>query len=137
MCTYSESSLPLVYTCAGCSNLAQLANDIGLWLHQHQHAQMASIAGVAGQVDIHLATLHSGRPVVAIDGCERSCVQRCLQQCALQPNWHICLDALNIQMRNEGSCSLTETFSAMQYVSAQLGFNADQHFSDHLKSPLA
>ncbi|MCC5878952.1 MAG: putative zinc-binding protein [Idiomarina sp.] len=135
MCTYSESSLPVVYTCAGCSNLAQLANDIGLWLHQNQHAQMASIAGIAGQVDIHLAVLASGRPVIAIDGCQRDCVKLCLQQHDCQPNWHIRLDKLDIAMRSEGSCSLSETFTAMQYVSAQMGLDPDQHFADHLKSP--
>lgn len=137
MCTFTQSRLPVVYTCSGCSNLAQLANDIGLWLHQNNHAQMASIAGVAGQVDVHLATLRSGRPVVAIDGCYRDCVKLSLQQQDVQPRWHIRLDKLKIDMRSEGSCTLQETFAAMQYVSARMGLEQDEHFSDHLKPPLS
>ena len=135
MCTTNNSQLPIVYACSGCSNLAQLANDLALWLHQDGNAQMASIAGVAGHVDTHLAILHSGRPVIALDGCYRGCVSQCLSQEHVDPRWHVQLDSCGIAAQAEGSCSLQETFAAMQYVCEHIGLVADEHFIDHVKGP--
>ena len=43
-------NLPLVYSCSGCSNLAQLANDLALRLDRDGLAEMSCIAGVGGDV---------------------------------------------------------------------------------------
>jgi len=39
---------PLVYACSGCSNVAQLANDLALILNRKNLAEMSSIAGIGG-----------------------------------------------------------------------------------------
>ena len=39
---------PLVYSCSGCSNVAQLANDIAVWMSREGVAEMSCIAGVGG-----------------------------------------------------------------------------------------
>lgn len=136
MCTFSPTPVPLVYTCAGASNLAQLANDIGLWLHQQGYAQMSSIAGVAGQTTDHLEALYSGRKVIAVDGCHRQCVRRCLTLQQTQADWHVQLDKHVQVQHRDGSCSLHDTFKAMRVVGETLGVAVDEHFADHLQAPL-
>lgn len=44
----NDDSLPLVYACSGCSNVAQLANTIAVRLDRAGLAEMSCIAGVGG-----------------------------------------------------------------------------------------
>ena len=41
---------PLVYACSGCSNVAQLANQLAVELDRSGAAQMSCISGVGGGV---------------------------------------------------------------------------------------
>ena len=43
-----SKSLPLVYSCSGCSSAAQMANDLALRLDRAGVAEMSCIAGVGG-----------------------------------------------------------------------------------------
>lgn len=135
MCTLSNSTLPIVYTCAGASNLAQLANDIGLWLHQQRHARMSALAGLAGRDPEHIEELKSAQAIVAIDGCAKECVKRCLANFQVSPRWHINLETTGIRKCDEAVCSLQDTFKAMRHVSEQMNIQIDTHFSDHLNAP--
>jgi len=65
----SAPSHPLVYSCSGCSSAAQLANHLALQLDRHGMAEMSCIAGVGGDVPQLLKLAHSGRPIIALDGC--------------------------------------------------------------------
>ena len=43
-------ALPLIYSCSGCSNIAQLANSVAIELDREVKAEMSCIAGVGGGV---------------------------------------------------------------------------------------
>ena len=135
MCTLSNPALPVVYTCSGATNLAQLANDIGLWLHQQGHARMFALAGLASAQRSHIEALLNASAVIAVDGCGQQCVRRCLANYQISPRWHINLQSVGIDMEEDGVCSLQETFQAMQHVSRCMNLGTDGHFSDHLKAP--
>ncbi len=83
------NNLPLVYSCSGCSNVAQMANSIALSMDRDGIAQMSCIAGVGGGVKSLVKTAKSGRPIIAIDGCALRCCAQCLQNHALSPDLHI------------------------------------------------
>ncbi len=42
--------LPLIYSCFGCSNIAQLANQVAIELDREQIAEISCIAGIGGGV---------------------------------------------------------------------------------------
>ena len=46
---------PIVYSCSGCSNLAQMAHNISLNLDGDGIAEMSCVSGVVGQVEPILA----------------------------------------------------------------------------------
>lgn len=87
----ARSSLPLVYSCSGCSSSAQLANDLALALDREQLAEMSCIAGVGGDVPALVKTATSGRAIVAIDGCGRVCAKRSLERHGVTPDQHVIL----------------------------------------------
>ncbi len=84
-------NLPLVYSCSGCSNVAQLANQAALALAKQGHAEMSCIAGVGGGVKSLVKRAQSGRTVIALDGCQLQCTRHCLQRADVEPTLHIIL----------------------------------------------
>ncbi|RDB44317.1 zinc-binding protein [Halomonas sp. DQ26W] len=79
----------LVYSCSGCSDVAQLANDVALSLDHTGVAEMSCIAGVGGGVPGLVKTARSGRPIVAIDGCQMHCVTHCLANADVIATEHV------------------------------------------------
>ena len=86
------AQLPLVYSCSGCSSVAQLANDCALELDRAGRAQMSCISGVGGGVPSLQKLAQSGRPILALDGCALACVKACLAQAGITATVHLILN---------------------------------------------
>lgn len=98
-------TLPLVYSCSGCSNVAQLANTLAVRLDRAGLAEMSCIAGVGGRVASLINKANSGRPILAIDGCQLQCVRGCLDQHQVEPNVHLVLSQHGLKKRYGEDCS--------------------------------
>ncbi|MBV1787537.1 putative zinc-binding protein [Marinobacterium sp. D7] len=81
--------LPLVYACSGCSDVAQLANDVAVRLDHSGKAEMSCISGVGGGVPALVRIARSGRPIIAIDGCPLHCAAACLANCDVEADEHV------------------------------------------------
>lgn len=79
---------PVVYSCSGCSNNAQLANFVAVNLDRRGAAEMSCIAGVGGDVPPLVKVATSGRPIVALDGCPLHCVRNTLARHGVTPILH-------------------------------------------------
>lgn len=111
--TNKESDLPLVYSCSGCSNVAQLANDVAVVLDREGHAQMSCIAGVGGNVKGLVKIAKSGRPILAIDGCKIACVKKVLEIHQIKPSWHLELGSLGLKKIEHQGCSIGDMHRAL------------------------
>ncbi|MBL1213975.1 MAG: zinc-binding protein [Ignavibacteriae bacterium] len=78
--------LPLVYSCSGCSNIAQMANDIAVKLDREGVAEMSCVAGVGGKVKSLVKKAQSGKPIIVIDGCPLECAKNCLKNVGVEPD---------------------------------------------------
>lgn len=89
---------PLVYSCSGCSNVAQMCNSIALWLDQQEYAEMSCIAGIGGNVK---AILHksTNRKRIVLDGCPLQCAKSCMDERGLSYDLHIDLSELGIKKK--------------------------------------
>lgn len=103
-----RKTLPLVYSCSGCSSAAQLANHVALQLDRRAIAEMSCIAGVGGDVPSLVKLAHSGRPIIAIDGCQLVCASKCLERHGIAPDKHLQLHDYGVRKR------LHEDFDAQQ-----------------------
>jgi uncharacterized metal-binding protein len=81
-----QDTKALIYSCSGCSNIAQLANKVAIELDREEKAEMSCIAGVGGGVPNLVKKAKSGRPIVALDGCQLHCVQSCLRNQGIEAN---------------------------------------------------
>jgi uncharacterized metal-binding protein len=104
----SNTTLPLVYSCSGCSNVAQLANTLAVRLDRAGLAEMSCIAGVGGHVPALVNKARSGRPILAIDGCPLHCASACLAQHGIGADVHITLSSSGLRKRYREDCSEAE-----------------------------
>ena len=111
---------PLVYACSGCSNVAQLANQLAVELDRAGRAQMSCISGVGGGVPALVKLAQSGRPILALDGCPLACCLACLAQAGVQADQHVVLSTLAICKRNGRACPHQEQAQAAAAVDAVL-----------------
>ena len=110
------AGLPLVYSCSGCSDVAQLANSLAVRLDREQLAEMSCIAGVGGGVKPLLRTAQSGRPIIALDGCPLHCARHCLQQAGVVADVHVDLSLAGVKKRLHQDISPAEAQQIWQDV---------------------
>jgi uncharacterized metal-binding protein len=85
----SRKQRPLIYSCSGCSDVAQLANNVAVRLDHAGEFEMSCISGVGGKVPSLVKTARSGRPITVIDGCPLHCARACLENIGVEPDEHV------------------------------------------------
>ena len=115
-----DHRLPLVYSCSGCSNVAQLANTLALRLDRLGLAEMSCIAGVGGRVPALVSKAHSGRRILALDGCPLQCVKGCLAQHDIEPDIHLILSQSGLRKRYGEDCTPEQVEALLQQLQQQL-----------------
>jgi len=98
---------PLVYSCSGCSDIAQITNHVAIALDRDGDAEMSCITGVGGNVPGIVRAAKSGRPIIALDGCPMSCCKSCLEQRDLEPDVYVRFDELGFA-KNKGKDFIPE-----------------------------
>ncbi|HUH47424.1 MAG TPA: putative zinc-binding protein [Arenibacter sp.] len=99
---------PLIYSCSGSSNVAQLANDIAVKINMEGIAEMSCIVGVGGKVKSLLKKAQSDRPIIVIDGCPLQCAKQCLTNVDIEPTEHIVLTDYDLKKRYNSKFDLEE-----------------------------
>lgn len=107
---------PLVYSCSGCSNVAQLANDVAVVMDREGLAQMSCIAGVGGGVKKLVNIAKSGRNILALDGCRLACVKSTLALHGVTPKWHIELTSLGLKKRDGEDCTAADFYRVLNHT---------------------
>ncbi|MEY8251235.1 MAG: putative zinc-binding protein, partial [Colwellia sp.] len=111
---------PIVYSCSGCSNLAQMAHNISLTLDGDGIAEMSCIAGVVGEIQPIMALAKSGRPIIAIDGCALGCTKACLDKSSIKTDHYFKISDLGFEKRDKWDDSLTENTVAIKSIYSDL-----------------
>lgn len=111
---------PLVYACSGCSNVAQLTNDLAVVLDREGIAEMSCIAGIGGRIKSLVKVAQSGRPVLALDGCPLNCVRQTLATVNVVPTWHIEVTSFGYKKARQQDCSLGAAYELLQHIQAEL-----------------
>jgi len=90
---------PLIYSCSGCSNIAQVANQVAIELDRQNLAEMSCIAGVGGGVKNLVKQAKNALHIIALDGCALHCVKNCLARHNIEPHRHYTLTDYGIKKR--------------------------------------
>jgi uncharacterized metal-binding protein len=110
----------LVYSCSGASNVAQLANYIAVRLDRLGLAEMSCIVGVGGDVRALVRKATSGRPIIAIDGCQLACCEHVLAAKGVRPVRMIRLHELGLKTRRHTDFDEEEKEAVFRAVLAEI-----------------
>lgn len=80
-----------VYSCSGCSNVAQLANSVAVKLDREGIAKMSCIAGVGGDIASLVKTAQQSEKILVLDGCPLQCAAKCLDRHHVKADAHLIL----------------------------------------------
>ncbi len=111
-----KNSQPLIYSCSGCSNNAQLANRIAVDLSKEGIAEMSCIAGLGGDVKPLVNKAKRAKAIMAIDGCHLHCVKNTLARHDIKPSWHVTLTDFGIKKQYHKDFSEGELDQAKSLV---------------------
>lgn len=120
-----DKTLPLVYSCSGCSSAAQMANHVALQLDRRGAAEMSCIAGVGGDVPALVRLAASGRTIMAIDGCPVACARKCLARHGLAPDVHFELGAFGVRKRLHADFDAAQAADMVERACAALAPEAE------------
>lgn len=120
MAQKKHSDLPLVYSCSGCSNIAQLANQVAIELDREKIAEMSCIAGVGGGVESIVKKAQSGRDIISLDGCHLHCVKNCLAKYDTKPTYHYTLTDYGIKKKYHKDFSPADVAEIKKTVIAEI-----------------
>jgi uncharacterized metal-binding protein len=109
-----------MYSCSGCSNLAQLANHMAVTLDRRGQVEMSCIAGVGGDVAPLVRVATAGRPIVALDGCALACVRHSLARHGVEPASHHVLTDWGLTKRQHEDFTHEQAAEALARVAASL-----------------
>ena len=119
-----DKTFPLVYSCSGCADVAQVANQVALELDRGGVAEMSCIAGVGGDVPGLVQIARSGRPIIGLDGCALACVKNCLAERNLVANHYFRLDDLGLERHKGRDAEASDVKQALEWVVKALGIPA-------------
>lgn len=108
-----------VYSCSGCSNVAQLANSVAVKLHRNGIARMSCIAGVGGDVSPLVKTAKAADKILVLDGCPLNCAAECLKKHDITPDAHYVLTKLGLTKNPTDEvpeATVEEVFEKMKIV---------------------
>lgn len=121
-----DPTLPLVYSCSGCSSAAQAANHVALQLDRRGVAEMSCIAGVGGDVPHLVKIAKSGRPIIALDGCALACARHCLARHEVQPDRYYQLQKYGVKKRYHADFDREQADAVVEQVIAAIAPLADK-----------
>ena len=114
----NRNELPLIYSCSGCSDVAQLANNTAVALDHAGEFEMSCISGVGGKVTPLVRKAQSGRQMLVIDGCHLHCAKSCLENVGVEipEGHHVKLYELGYKKRFGKSYDEATVEEVYQYV---------------------
>lgn len=107
---------PLVYSCSGCSSVAQMTNYLAIQLDRKGIAEMSCIAGVGGNVKTLLHKAQSGRKIIVIDGCSLACSRVCLQNHKILPEMYFELTSFGVKKNFHQDFDLNEAKKILEIL---------------------
>lgn len=113
-------SLPLVYSCSGCSSAAQMANHLAIRLDRDQIAEMSCIAGIGGGVAAIVRQAGQQRKIIALDGCKLHCVTACLSRAQLHADLHLTLSDYGVRKRKHADFDAGEASAIYRQIKAHI-----------------
>jgi len=87
----------IIFSCAGSSNVGQIANQAAIKLAQGGVGRYFCLAGIGGHVSGMIESTKAGKMLIAIDGCPVACGKKTLEHCGFNIDEYVQVTDLGIE----------------------------------------
>jgi uncharacterized metal-binding protein len=91
----------LIFSCAGSSNVGQIANQAAVRLAQEGVGRYFCLAGIGGHVSGMIESTKAGKMLIAIDGCPVGCAKKTLEHTGFNIDEYVQVTELGIEKNHE------------------------------------
>jgi len=110
----------LIFSCAGSSNVGQLANHAAVKLTQDGLGRYFCLAGIGGHVPGMIESTKAGKMLVAIDGCPVACAKKILEHTGFNIDEYVQVTELGIEKNHHLNLNLLDVEKVAHHLMAQI-----------------
>ena len=96
-----ERDETLIFSCAGSSNVGQIANQSAVDLAQRGLGRYVCLAGIGGHVSGMIESTKAGKTLVAIDGCPVACARKTLEHAGFHAHEYLQVTDFGIEKNHD------------------------------------
>ena len=116
-----EQSEIIIFSCAGSSNVGQIANQTAVKLTQEGIGRYFCLSGIGGHVSGMIESTKAGKMLVAIGGCAVGCSKRTLEHVGFNIDAHVEVTQLGIEKNHDLNLDPSDMKRVIDYVSTRIG----------------
>ncbi|MDX9798524.1 MAG: putative zinc-binding protein [Bacteroidales bacterium] len=84
-CCCSNSKTRLIYSCSGCADVGEIADQVSRKLTRDGYGKMTCLASISAGISGTIASAKGADENVAIDGCSVACARKTLENIGVKP----------------------------------------------------
>lgn len=96
-CGGGDSGPKVIFSCSGCADVGELADQAARKLTRDGAGKMACLAGISGRVSGIVKSTEAAQSILAIDGCPLECTRKTLEIAGLSKVNHLRLSDLGFE----------------------------------------
>ena len=110
----------VIFSCAGSSNVGQIANQAAVRLTQEGAGRYFCLAGIGGHVSGMIESTKAGKMLIAIDGCPVACAKKTLEHTGFNIDEYVEITSMGVEKNHDLNPLTSDVERITQYLSAQI-----------------
>jgi len=110
----------LIFSCAGSSNVGQIANQAAVRLAQEGIGRYFCLSGLGGHVSGMIESTKAGKMLIAIDGCPVGCAKKTLEHTGFNIDEYVQVTELGIEKNHEFSLASSDVQKVVNHLSSHV-----------------
>ena len=109
----------IIFSCAGSSNVGQIANQAAIKLTQEGIGRYFCLAGIGGHVSGMIESTKAGKMLIAIDGCPVACAKKTLEHAGFQIQEYVqTTDLLDIEKDHQFNVDVADVGKVSDHIAS-------------------
>ena len=110
----------LMFSCAGSSNVGQIANQAAVSLTQEGMGRYFCLAGIGGHVSGMIESTRAGKMLVAIDGCPVACARKILEHVGFNIDEYVQVTDLGIEKNHDLNLNPSDVGKVTDHLASRI-----------------
>jgi len=110
----------LIFSCAGSSNVGQIANLAAVRLAQEGIGRYFCLAGIGGHISGMIESTKAGKMLIAIDGCSVGCARKTLEHTGFNIDEYVQVAELGIEKNHNFKLNFPDVEKVTSHLASRI-----------------